>query len=128
MATLLCILRHVIRKHHQPRSNICSLVLLLMMIMMMIPTIIINVGKIASVNGTTTGTWMKYATEIESAGADAIELNLYHYEVDPHRFAADIETELIERVSRLCEATSLPVACRPQFQRSWICPMKPRRH
>lgn len=76
-----------------------------------------EIPVIASANGVTTGPWMKYAAQIESAGADAIELNLYHYEADPHRFAADIEKELIERVSHFCGETKLPVAVKllPQF-------------
>jgi dihydroorotate dehydrogenase (fumarate) len=72
---------------------------------------------IASVNCITTGSWMQYAQRIELAGADALELNLYHYEVDPHRFAEDIERELLDRVSVFCSVTKLPVSVKllPQF-------------
>lgn len=77
----------------------------------------VDVPIIASVNCMTTGPWMKYAERIQRAGADAIELNLYHYEVDPHQFAEDIERELLHRVSEFCSLTTLPVSVKllPQF-------------
>lgn len=77
----------------------------------------VDLPIVASINAMSTGTWMRYAEELESAGADAIELNLYHYEADPHRFAADIEKDLIGRVTAFCSQTRLPVAVKllPQF-------------
>ena len=77
----------------------------------------VDVPVIASVNCMTTGPWMRYVERIESAGADAVELNLYHYEVDPHQFAEDIERELLTRVSDFCALTRLPVSVKllPQF-------------
>lgn len=76
-----------------------------------------RVPIIANLNCVTSGPWMQIADELESAGADAIELNLYHYEVDPHRFAEDVEKDLMRRVSELCDASPLPVAIKllPQF-------------
>ena len=50
-----------------------------------------SVPVIASLNATTTGGWARYAALIEQAGADALELNLYHVAADPERTAADIE-------------------------------------
>ncbi len=71
----------------------------------------------ANINCLTTGSWMSYAKDLESAGADAIELNLYHYEVDPDRFAEEIEKVLVDRVSRFCDESPLPVAVKllPQY-------------
>ncbi len=46
-----------------------------------------GVPIIASLNATNTGAWVRYARLIQSAGADALELNLYHVAGDPQRNA-----------------------------------------
>ena len=38
---------------------------------------------IASLNATTAGGWVRYARLMQDAGADALELNLYHLAADP---------------------------------------------
>ena len=38
---------------------------------------------IASLNGSSVGGWTRYAKQIEQAGADAIECNIYHLATDP---------------------------------------------
>src|SRR6478672_815082 len=48
---------------------------------------------IGSLNGATFGGWLKYAREIEQAGADALELNIYSVSSDPNRNPADIEID-----------------------------------
>ena len=40
---------------------------------------------IGSLNADVAGGWVRYARLIEDAGADAIELNLYHVAADPTR-------------------------------------------
>ena len=50
-----------------------------------------GVPVIASLNATTPGGWVRYARLMQDAGADALELNLYHVAADPRRSAADIE-------------------------------------
>lgn len=72
---------------------------------------------IASINCISTEGWSRYVGRLESAGADAIELNLFHYEIDPDRFAEDVESELLARVHYLIDATALPVAVKliPNF-------------
>ena len=44
-----------------------------------------SVPVIASLNATTAGGWARHAALIEQAGADALELNLYHVAADPER-------------------------------------------
>jgi dihydroorotate dehydrogenase (fumarate) len=46
----------------------------------------VNIPIIASLNGISSGGWVKYAKSIEQAGADAIELNIYYV---PTEFATD---------------------------------------
>ena len=43
----------------------------------------VDVPVIASLNGTNIGGWLRYARLLEDAGADAMELNLYHVAADP---------------------------------------------
>ena len=38
---------------------------------------------IASLNGSTLGGWAQYARQIEQAGADALECNIYFIPTDP---------------------------------------------
>jgi dihydroorotate dehydrogenase (fumarate) len=42
----------------------------------------VAIPVIASLNGTTPGGWVRYAREMQQAGADALELNLYALETD----------------------------------------------
>ncbi len=65
---------------------------------------------IASLNGTTLGGWTKFASEIERAGADAIECNIYSIPTDPRLTAADIEKNYLDIVRAVKETVSIPVA------------------
>ena len=70
----------------------------------------VSVPVIGSLNGTTPGGWTQYAELIESAGADAIELNTYHVIVDPRRGAYDFERDLLELVQTIVRSVDVPVA------------------
>jgi len=65
---------------------------------------------IASLNGCTPGGWTGYAREIERAGADALELNIYELPGDPEVSGGEIERRLVSIVGAVREATSLPLA------------------
>lgn len=65
---------------------------------------------IASLNGTTRGGWTEHARLLETAGADAIELNLYQVAADPAHDAAEIEAREIELVEALRAETHVPLA------------------
>ncbi len=65
---------------------------------------------IASLNGTTPGGWVQYARHLESAGANAIELNVYDVIVDPHRSAADVEKRYLELVEEVRAEVKVPLA------------------
>jgi dihydroorotate dehydrogenase (fumarate) len=65
---------------------------------------------IASLNGSTIGGWTKFAGEIERAGADAIECNIYHIPTDPTLTAADIEKVYLDVVSAVKATVTIPVA------------------
>jgi len=52
----------------------------------------VKIPVIASLNGTTTGGWLGYAKKMAQAGADALELNIYHIPV-----SADVTGEQVEQ-------------------------------
>jgi dihydroorotate dehydrogenase (fumarate) len=70
----------------------------------------LEIPVIASLNCCAPGSWTGYAREIEAAGADAIELNLYAVEADPRRSAADVEASYLEVVQAVREAVRVPLA------------------
>ena len=70
----------------------------------------LTVPVIASLNGATPGGWVNYARDLEDAGADALELNLYRVAADPFRTAAEVESADLEIVSAVRNAVAVPVA------------------
>jgi dihydroorotate dehydrogenase (fumarate) len=70
----------------------------------------LSVPVIASLNGRTTGGWLKHARLIEEAGADALELNVYRIAADPGVSGAEIERDYVELVAAVREAIALPLA------------------
>jgi dihydroorotate dehydrogenase (fumarate) len=70
----------------------------------------VSVPVIASINGTTTEGWLKYARLLERAHADAIELNFYHLATDPIEDAASVESRLLDIVAVLKESIAIPLA------------------
>ena len=69
-----------------------------------------SIPVIASINGTTTEGWLKYARLLQRADADAIELNFYHLATDPAEDAASVEARLLDIVAVLKESITIPLA------------------
>ena len=65
---------------------------------------------IASLNGATPGGWTDYAEQLEEAGADAIELNIYAVPTQPEQTALQIEKTYYEIVRAVTYAVNIPVA------------------
>jgi dihydroorotate dehydrogenase (fumarate) len=70
----------------------------------------VNVPIMASLNGATVGGWVRFAREMEQAGADAIELNTYALATDRSQTAGELELQLLELVDAVCRAVKVPVA------------------
>ena len=70
----------------------------------------LEIPVIASVNGRSAGGWVRYAQDLVSAGARAIELNMYDVAVDPDLTSADVERGYLDLVRAVCEAVDVPVA------------------
>ena len=65
---------------------------------------------IGSLNGRTKEAWLKFATNIEQAGADALELNLYDVVTDLDVPGAHIESEIVGIVEEIKRLVRIPVA------------------
>jgi dihydroorotate dehydrogenase (fumarate) len=70
----------------------------------------VGIPIIASLNGATAGGWAEYAKQIEQAGADALECNIYSIATDPDETSADVEQTYIDIVKAVKKAVSIPVA------------------
>ena len=67
------------------------------------------VPVIASLNASTAGGWVRYARLIQDAGADALELNLYHLAADAGRTAADMEATDLELIAAVRASITIPL-------------------
>jgi len=70
----------------------------------------VDVPVIASINATSTGAWTRYARLLADAGADAIELNLYHVAANPTRSGRDVEDGDTALVLQITSSVGIPVA------------------
>ena len=70
----------------------------------------LSIPVIGSLNGVSTGGWIKYARKIEEAGADALELNLYYLATDPAITASELEDNYVTLVGDVCKSIKIPVA------------------
>ncbi len=70
----------------------------------------VKIPVIASINCVSASSWTKYAKHLESAGADALELNLYYLPTDPAKTGAEIEKTYVDIVKQVCGQVKLPVA------------------
>jgi dihydroorotate dehydrogenase (fumarate) len=69
-----------------------------------------GIPVIASLNGATAGGWVRFAKEIEQAGADGLELNTYSLVTDPAISSGEVEKALVDLVRQVRQNTKLPIA------------------
>jgi dihydroorotate dehydrogenase (fumarate) len=65
---------------------------------------------IASLNGSTPSGWTSFAKQIQQAGADALELNLYFVPTDMSLVGADLEQRYIDVLKAVKAEVTIPVA------------------
>jgi dihydroorotate dehydrogenase (fumarate) len=70
----------------------------------------VGIPIIASLNGTSTGGWVKYARLLASAGADAMELNIYYLPTSVDSPGADIEQRFVHLIREIKASVPIPVA------------------
>ena len=77
----------------------------------------VTIPVIASLNGVSQGGWTRYASSMEQAGADAMELNIYYLSTDPDRDGANVEAQYRELIASVRQAITIPLSVKiaPQF-------------
>ena len=70
----------------------------------------VDIPIIGSLNGVSNGGWIEYASKIEGAGADALELNIYNLPTDPEIEGQTIEEEYLELVRSIRASIEIPIA------------------
>lgn len=70
----------------------------------------VKVPVIGSLNGVTQGGWLSYARQMQQAGADALELNIYYVPTDPAVSGEQVEGTAVEMVKEIKKSISIPVA------------------
>jgi dihydroorotate dehydrogenase (fumarate) len=70
----------------------------------------VDIPIIGSMNGTSVGGWLDYASKIEAAGADGLELNVYFIPTSDTLFGVDIETLYLDILSAVKKRIDIPVA------------------
>jgi dihydroorotate dehydrogenase (fumarate) len=70
----------------------------------------VNIPVIGSLNGLSNGGWVKYAQNIEQAGADALELNVYYVATNPLLSSQEVEKMYIDTLKAVKSHIKIPVA------------------
>lgn len=70
----------------------------------------VDIPVIASLNGVSTGGWIRYAQLMEQAGADALELNLYYMPTDLDMPGAKVEEIYTDLLTHIKASIRIPVA------------------
>ncbi|MCM3903539.1 MAG: hypothetical protein ND866_17685, partial [Pyrinomonadaceae bacterium] len=69
----------------------------------------VDIPIIGSLNGVSAGGWTEYATLMEEAGADAIELNVYYIPTNADLSGNEIENIYLDTLREVKRSVSLPV-------------------
>ena len=70
----------------------------------------VSVPVIGSLNGSTPGSWARYARSMQDCGAAAVELNIYYLPGDPHICGREVEQRHLDILARVKDAVTVPVA------------------
>jgi dihydroorotate dehydrogenase (fumarate) len=70
----------------------------------------VKIPIVASLNGATQGGWLRFAKQMEQAGADALELNIYNIPVNPAVSGEAVEQQYVDLVRSVREQVKIPVA------------------
>ena len=70
----------------------------------------VDIPIIGSLNGTSVGGWTDYATMIDEAGADALELNVYYLPTSTEITGIEVEALYLDILSAVRQAVNIPVA------------------
>jgi dihydroorotate dehydrogenase (fumarate) len=83
----------------------------------------LDIPVIASLNGISTSGWIETGKELQQAGADALELNVYYIAADPDTSSADVENRYLELLTELRRNVSIPITMKLSSQFSSVANM-----
>ena len=83
----------------------------------------VDIPVIASINCVYSHEWTAFATKLEKAGADALELNMFFLPSDFDRTAREQETAYFEIIDKILGTVSIPVALKISYYFSSLGPM-----
>lgn len=70
----------------------------------------VDIPVIASLNGISAHGWIDYGRQIEEAGADALELNIYFIPADLNMPGSEVERRYLDILKAVKQAVKIPVA------------------
>jgi dihydroorotate dehydrogenase (fumarate) len=70
----------------------------------------VGIPIIASLNGTTNKGWIEYSKQMEEAGADGLEINVFYIPADPELDGRQVEQRYLDIVRTIKSHVSIPVA------------------
>jgi dihydroorotate dehydrogenase (fumarate) len=70
----------------------------------------VDIPIIASLNGSSVGGWTEYASQIQQAGADALELNIYYIPTDMDLTGSQVEQTYVDILTAVKSQVSIPVS------------------
>jgi len=76
----------------------------------------LDIPIIASLNGVTPSGWTEHAKEIQDAGADALELNVYYVPADMYQSSQVVEDRYVEILKLIKEEIYLPITLKLSHQ------------
>ncbi|MFI3136444.1 MAG: dihydroorotate dehydrogenase-like protein [Methylococcaceae bacterium] len=71
---------------------------------------------IASLNGTSLSGWLEYGLQLQQAGADALELNIYHLAANAEDSSEDVENRYLTILQTLKAQVSIPITMKLSSQ------------
>jgi len=80
----------------------------------------VSIPVIPSINCISSGSWIEFATRIQDAGADALEVNMFFLPTDSRKSAGEAEEEYLELIEKLKTVIKIPVAIKIGFRFSNI--------
>ena len=83
----------------------------------------LDIPIIASLNGISTSGWIDTGKELQQAGADALELNVYYIAADPGISGEDVEQRYLQLLGDLQQHVSIPITMKLSSQFSSVANM-----
>ena len=80
----------------------------------------LSIPVIASLNGISTEGWTRYGKQLQEAGADALELNVYYVAADVFESGAEVEARYLNVLRELKQHVTLPITMKLSSQFSSV--------